>query len=91
LEAHIIAFSFTDLKYLGSAGLVAWVNTVIDQLHVHVPRNPLLFRQLFEKESSTYTYLLADTVTKEAVLIDPVLETVARWVQFLLSIFFKVF
>eukprot|EP01032_Pedospumella_encystans_P012691 gene12690-14664_t len=67
-----------ELKYLGSAGLVAWVNTVIDQLHVHVPRNPLVFRQLFEKESSTYTYLLADAITKEAVLIDPVLETVAR-------------
>ena len=26
-------------------------------------------RQLFEKESSTYTYLLADQVTREAVLI----------------------
>ncbi|XP_034057035.1 persulfide dioxygenase ETHE1, mitochondrial isoform X2 [Gymnodraco acuticeps] len=38
----------------------------------------LLFRQLFELESSTYTYLLADTETKEAVLIDPVLETIDR-------------
>ncbi|XP_029308431.1 persulfide dioxygenase ETHE1, mitochondrial [Cottoperca gobio] len=38
----------------------------------------LLFRQLFESESSTYTYLLADTETKEAVLIDPVLETIDR-------------
>ncbi|XP_076869310.1 persulfide dioxygenase ETHE1, mitochondrial isoform X2 [Brachyhypopomus gauderio] len=38
----------------------------------------LLFRQLFESESSTYTYLLADAETKEAVLIDPVLETVDR-------------
>ncbi|KAK5892047.1 hypothetical protein CesoFtcFv8_012466 [Champsocephalus esox] len=38
----------------------------------------LLFRQLFELESSTYTYLLADTETKEAVLIDPVLETINR-------------
>lgn len=37
-----------------------------------------LFRQLFESESSTYTYLLADTDTREAVLIDPVLETVDR-------------
>jgi hypothetical protein len=25
----------------------------------------LIFRQLFEKESSTYTYLLADSETKE--------------------------
>ncbi|XP_019720883.1 persulfide dioxygenase ETHE1, mitochondrial isoform X1 [Hippocampus comes] len=38
----------------------------------------LLFRQLFESESSTYTYLLADAVSKDAVLIDPVLETVDR-------------
>ncbi|CAI5662102.1 unnamed protein product [Oreochromis niloticus] len=38
----------------------------------------LLFRQLFESESSTYTYLLADTNSKEAVIIDPVLETIDR-------------
>ncbi|XP_077431571.1 persulfide dioxygenase ETHE1, mitochondrial [Vanacampus margaritifer] len=38
----------------------------------------LLFRQLFESESSTYTYLLADAVTKDAILIDPVLETIDR-------------
>ena len=38
----------------------------------------LLFRQLFESESSTYTYLLADEETKDAILIDPVLEKVDR-------------
>ncbi|XP_030605328.1 persulfide dioxygenase ETHE1, mitochondrial-like [Archocentrus centrarchus] len=38
----------------------------------------LLFRQLFEEASWTYTYLLADTDTKEAVIIDPVLETIDR-------------
>ncbi|XP_034410034.1 persulfide dioxygenase ETHE1, mitochondrial [Cyclopterus lumpus] len=38
----------------------------------------LLFRQLFELETSTYTYLLADAETKEAILIDPVLETIDR-------------
>jgi glyoxylase-like metal-dependent hydrolase (beta-lactamase superfamily II) len=32
----------------------------------------MLFRQLFERESSTYTYLLGDETTREAVLIDPV-------------------
>ncbi|XP_034030036.1 persulfide dioxygenase ETHE1, mitochondrial [Thalassophryne amazonica] len=42
------------------------------------PGQGLFFRQLFETESSTYTYLLADTETKEAVLIDPVLETIER-------------
>ena len=38
----------------------------------------LIFRQLFEKHSHTYTYLLADSVSKEAILIDPVAETVKR-------------
>ncbi|CAI5662104.1 unnamed protein product [Oreochromis niloticus] len=42
----------------------------------------LLFRQLFESESCTYTYLLADTDTKEAVIIDPVLETIDRDLKF---------
>ncbi len=37
-----------------------------------------LFQQLFEAESSTYTYLLSDPKTKETVLIDPVLETAER-------------
>ena len=38
----------------------------------------MLFRQLLDKESSTYTYLLADLTLKEAILIDPVLEQVER-------------
>ncbi|KPP64693.1 persulfide dioxygenase ETHE1, mitochondrial-like [Scleropages formosus] len=35
----------------------------------------IIFRQLFESISSTYTYLLGDPESREAVLIDPVLET----------------
>lgn len=38
----------------------------------------MIFRQLFEPESSSYTYLLACPDTRSAVLIDPVLETVER-------------
>jgi sulfur dioxygenase len=38
----------------------------------------MIFRQLFDPQSSTYTYLLADDRSKEAVLIDPVFEHVAR-------------
>lgn len=38
----------------------------------------MLFRQLYDSESSTYTYLLADLNLKEAILIDPVLEQVDR-------------
>lgn len=38
----------------------------------------MLFRQLFEPVSSTYTYLLACDRTGQAALIDPVLESVER-------------
>ncbi len=38
----------------------------------------MLFRQLFDTQSSTYTYLLADTEAGEAVLIDPVYEQARR-------------
>ncbi len=38
----------------------------------------MLFRQLFDKPSSTYTYLIADEVTKEAALVDTVLEELER-------------
>src|SRR5262245_5273829 len=38
----------------------------------------LIFRQLFDPTSSTYTYLLGCSVTKEALLIDPVFEQVRR-------------
>ncbi len=38
----------------------------------------MLFRQLYDGESSTYTYLLADEASKEAVLIDPVIEQIDR-------------
>ncbi|TGK32394.1 MBL fold metallo-hydrolase [Leptospira gomenensis] len=42
----------------------------------------ILFLQLFEATSSTYTYLIADRETKEAAIIDPVLETVERDLKF---------
>jgi sulfur dioxygenase len=38
----------------------------------------MLFRQLFDRESSTYTYLIADEKTGKAILIDSVLEQVER-------------
>ena len=38
----------------------------------------MIFRQLFDPQSSTFTYLLADENTREAVLIDPVFEQVRR-------------
>jgi glyoxylase-like metal-dependent hydrolase (beta-lactamase superfamily II)/rhodanese-related sulfurtransferase len=41
-------------------------------------KSEIIFHQLFEPVSSTYTYILADKITKEAAIIDPVLETVER-------------
>lgn len=38
----------------------------------------MLFKQLFEPDSSTYTYLLACENTGQCVLIDPVIDTVER-------------
>ena len=38
----------------------------------------LIFRQLFDPQSSTYTYLLACGRTRQAILIDPVFEQARR-------------
>jgi sulfur dioxygenase len=38
----------------------------------------VIFRQLFDQQSSTYTYLLGDPATREALLIDPVFEQARR-------------
>jgi len=38
----------------------------------------MIIEQLFDRESSTYTYLLGDEETREAALVDPVLENVER-------------
>ncbi len=38
----------------------------------------MIFRQLFDPESATYTYILADRGTQEAVIIDPVRDQVER-------------
>ena len=32
----------------------------------------LIFKQLFERESCTFTYLIADSAAKEAAIVDPV-------------------
>jgi glyoxylase-like metal-dependent hydrolase (beta-lactamase superfamily II) len=41
----------------------------------------MIFRQLFDKTSSTYTYLLAERPGGEALLIDPVLEHTRQYVR----------
>ena len=41
----------------------------------------LIFRQLFDKSSSTYTYLLGCSLTRKALLIDAVLDQTQRDIQ----------
>jgi len=50
-------------------------------LDQHARAGNFLLRQLFDRTSCTYTYLLADTTTKEAVVIDPVVELAERDAQ----------
>ena len=49
----------------------------------------MLFRQLFDPTSSTYTYLLADSAAGEAVLIDPVRDQFDRDLGLLRSLGLK--
>ena len=41
----------------------------------------MIFRQLFDATSGTYTYLIASRHGGEALIIDPVLERVDRYLQ----------
>tara|TARA_B100000795_G_scaffold90428_1_gene65745 strand:+ start:340 stop:1023 length:684 start_codon:yes stop_codon:yes gene_type:complete len=41
----------------------------------------MIFRQLFDKNSSTYTYLIASKKGREALIIDPVLENIAIYIK----------
>lgn len=41
----------------------------------------MIFRQIFDRDSSTYTYLLAERTGGEALLIDPVLENTKQYVR----------
>lgn len=43
----------------------------------------MIFRQLFDQDTWTYTYLLGDRDSREAVLIDPVREKVPAYLQLL--------
>ena len=40
----------------------------------------MIFKQLFDQKSSTYTYLIASSKGREALIIDPVLENVSDYV-----------
>ncbi len=44
------------------------------------------FKQIFDKKSSTFTYLIASSIGREALIIDPVLENVNEYIDLLKSL-----
>src|SRR3546814_20814463 len=49
----------------------------------------MLFRQLFDNTSSTYSYLLADGIGRDAVIIDPVREHLADYLRLITELELK--
>jgi len=43
----------------------------------------MIFRQVFDNKSSTYTYLIASAKGREAIIIDPVIENVESYISIL--------
>jgi len=43
----------------------------------------MIFKQIFDKKSSTYTYLIASAKGREALIIDPVIENVEEYISLL--------
>jgi len=43
----------------------------------------MIFKQVFDQKSSTYTYLIASSKGREALIIDPVLENVEVYIKLL--------
>ena len=43
----------------------------------------MIFKQVFDQKSSTYTYLIASAKGREAVIIDPVIENVEKYISLL--------
>ncbi|XP_050432212.1 persulfide dioxygenase ETHE1, mitochondrial [Adelges cooleyi] len=74
-----LRYSVTDVlgKHYNNYGILKLLSSKISSMSNAV-KNKFLFRQLFDKESSTYSYILADNDVKDAIIIDPVLEQVNR-------------
>tara|TARA_B100000963_G_scaffold321076_1_gene304074 strand:- start:311 stop:997 length:687 start_codon:yes stop_codon:yes gene_type:complete len=49
----------------------------------------MIFKQLFDKKSSTYTYLISSGEGREALIIDPVLDNVADYLNLLKNLNLK--
>ncbi|MEH2226072.1 FAD/NAD(P)-binding protein [Nostoc sp.] len=51
---------------------------LLSERSAEIPQSTFLFRQFFDPATSSYTYLIGDRQTGDAVLVDPVLEQVDR-------------
>jgi uncharacterized NAD(P)/FAD-binding protein YdhS/glyoxylase-like metal-dependent hydrolase (beta-lactamase superfamily II) len=51
---------------------------LLSEHSAEIPQSNFLFRQFFDPATSSYTYLIGDRQTGDAVLVDPVLEQVDR-------------
>jgi sulfur dioxygenase len=60
-----------SMTFVDNSEATNWVVACVLQ-HQRAELHDLIFHQLFEKESSTFTYILADGETGEGVIIDPV-------------------
>ena len=49
----------------------------------------MIFKQLFDQKSSTYTYLIASSKGREALVIDPVLDNVEEYLNLLTELDLK--
>jgi len=78
-KEHKLPFLEPDKEHL-----VQWVKNFLAARSVDLKREgDLFFRQLFDRESCTYSYVLADPTTREAIIIDPVLEMLDRDLELL--------
>ena len=49
----------------------------------------MIFKQVFDEKSSTYTYLIASSKGREALIIDPVLDNVEDYLKLLTELDLK--
>lgn len=50
----------------------------------------MIFKQLIDSETSTFTYIIADEATKQAVVIDPVFENATRDEKLIVELWLEV-
>lgn len=76
-DKHALFFKHINEIYTIKQKISSWNGWNILKDHYTI-FGYIAYFQLLEYKSFTYSYLVADPDTKEAILIDPVIETVPR-------------